>query len=666
MRTLLALCLFLLSSQLSAQKLVSYYDSNQRAYGYKDSAGTVVITPTFSLSMDFSEGLGLVRANDKYGFINAAGKVVIPLIYYKANSFSNGVAAVSDSITYSFIDKTGKKKFPQTFADASSFSDGLAEVMNKDSLRGYINITGNLTIPYQYKATWRFSEGIAFASKQSGIWQAINQKNEVKFTKEAVRIWPYRNGFAAIQLKHEVKYNYGNEWNFINREGNLLSNDRFESVEDFDGKTARVQNYNKSTRGLNYGMIDNTGKLVIPTKYTYLKKYGKGYLFSTDTEMFPEWYGYIDSAFKAAISENYKFKGTFGDSLFLVQLKDKYSAKLNLLNSAGKELIPLSYRSYDYYDHKDNPILVFFTDHGASITGRTYNIRIGLIGQELLFPDMKYEIFVDEKPYSSSPIMDLSGKSLVDKSFKLIYHSSYKNFGADLDKFEKLKRKNPIAGKDSTWFFDKKTKKLIPLKYFVLSGDDFSDGLLKVTSNFLANEYGTDKASKFGFLDSTFKLVIPMIHSDVRNFKEGLAVIKKTKPDGYSYSYGFINKKGIEIIKPQYEDATDFNNGYCIVKVEGKADGISILDKTGKVKTVIPDVKYFFLLEATKEGLVFAESNQGKWGLWNVQGKNIIPAEYDLNKSMYPSVPSFDKKGRVALDKDGKMIIFDTAGKVIQ
>ena len=60
MRILLAFAFYLLSFQLSAQKLSSYYDPAKRAYGYKDSNGTVVIAPTYSPAMDFSEGLGLV------------------------------------------------------------------------------------------------------------------------------------------------------------------------------------------------------------------------------------------------------------------------------------------------------------------------------------------------------------------------------------------------------------------------------------------------------------------------------------------------------------------------------------------------------------------------------------------------------------------------------
>lgn len=112
-----------------------------------------------------------------------------------------------------------------------------------------------------------------------------------------------------------------------------------------------------------------------------------------------------------------------------------------------------------------------------------------------------------------------------------------------------------------------------------------------------------------------------MTHTDIRNFKEGLGRITISKPQGYSRIYGFINKKGIKIIKAQFEDATDFNNGYFIVKTVGKEDGISVLDKLGKSKLDLPGMKFFSQLEVSKEEFVFSEKTQGKKGLWNIQGK---------------------------------------------
>lgn len=51
-------------------------------------------------------------------------------------------------------------------------------------------------------------------------------------------------------------------------------------------------------------------------------------------------------------------------------------------------------------------------------------------------------------------------------------------------------------------------------------------------------------------------------------FNDGRCLIRKLK-DGINY-FGFINEKGVEIIKPQFLNATNFSNGYAIVVVASK------------------------------------------------------------------------------------------------
>jgi hypothetical protein len=51
-------------------------------------------------------------------------------------------------------------------------------------------------------------------------------------------------------------------------------------------------------------------------------------------------------------------------------------------------------------------------------------------------------------------------------------------------------------------------------------------------------------------------------------FNDGRCLITKLKGD--TPYFGFINEKGIEIIKPQFLNATNFSNGYAIVIVASK------------------------------------------------------------------------------------------------
>lgn len=51
-------------------------------------------------------------------------------------------------------------------------------------------------------------------------------------------------------------------------------------------------------------------------------------------------------------------------------------------------------------------------------------------------------------------------------------------------------------------------------------------------------------------------------------FYDGRCLIKKIIAN--TYYFGFINEKGVEIIKPQFLNATNFSNGYAIVVVQSK------------------------------------------------------------------------------------------------
>jgi hypothetical protein len=50
---------------------------------------------------------------------------------------------------------------------------------------------------------------------------------------------------------------------------------------------------------------------------------------------------------------------------------------------------------------------------------------------------------------------------------------------------------------------------------------------------------GVKQDDKWGFIDKTGKVVIPLIHNDVRSFSEELGGVKQDD------KWGFINKKGV-------------------------------------------------------------------------------------------------------------------------
>ncbi|MFN6096330.1 MAG: WG repeat-containing protein [Dolichospermum sp.] len=62
--------------------------------GFINTIGKLVITCQFDDAKSFSEGLAIVKIEEKWGFINTIGKLVIPCQFYDAKSFSELLAIV--------------------------------------------------------------------------------------------------------------------------------------------------------------------------------------------------------------------------------------------------------------------------------------------------------------------------------------------------------------------------------------------------------------------------------------------------------------------------------------------------------------------------------------------------------------------------------------------
>ena len=132
-----------------------------RQWGYIDSAGEIVIKPSFEAAWPFSAGVARVLARDRFGFIDASGEWVVPPIFDQVADFSSGLAPVEQK-GYYFIDKSGSQAFPGRFAEASHFFKGLAHVqlfdIGKDGLSevsqkfAYINTSGKVV--FSYEQSW--------------------------------------------------------------------------------------------------------------------------------------------------------------------------------------------------------------------------------------------------------------------------------------------------------------------------------------------------------------------------------------------------------------------------------------------------------------------------------------------------------------------------------
>ena len=126
---------------------------------------------------------------------------------------------------------------------------------------------------------------------------------------------------------------------------------------------------------------------------------------------------------------------------------------------------------------------------------------------------------------------------------------------------------------NSRWgFIDTSGKMVVTPQYGEVHG--FSEGLAGVCS----------KPSSCGYIDGDGKVAIPMQFGDARSFSEGLAAVCvgkcKHKNDG---KFGFIDHSGHFVVNPQYDDVEDFKSGVAKVTLgKGDDEKAGYIDKTGK------------------------------------------------------------------------------------
>jgi hypothetical protein len=115
-------------------------------------------------------------------------------------------------------------------------------------------------------------------------------------------------------------------------------------------------------------------------------------------------------------------------------------------------------------------------------------------------------------------------------------------------------------------------------------------------------------------------------------FKEGMT------PVGKAGKWGFVDKKGNEIVKPTYDEVSGFSGGLAQVKKNGK---LGYVDQTGK-EVVKPD---YDELNSFVEGLLLVKKN-GLFGYVDESGNEAITPQFEEAESFSEGLANVKIEGR--------------------
>ncbi|WP_369765803.1 WG repeat-containing protein [Flavobacterium sp. WC2429] len=186
-----------------------------------------------------------------------------------------------------------------------------------------------------------------------------------------------------------------------------------------------------------------------------------------------------------------------------------------------------------------------------------------------------------------------------------------------------------VHGDNSWGFNDSKGNVVIPLgKYTFLNPIDEHKMIHAM------------KGNKYGYIDIHQNEIVPIIYEELDLYSEGLAAAK------IKGKYGFLDRKGKEIIVFQFEEVEDFNHlGLAKVKMGSK---YGIINEKGE-PIISFEFQNIILLESIK---LIAVCKNNKWAFYSNLGKQLSDFIYDE--------VSFSKSSLILVKKEGKVGYLDS------
>lgn len=208
--------------------------------------------------------------------------------------------------------------------------------------------------------------------------------------------------------------------------------------------------------------------------------------------------------------------------------------------------------------------------------------------------------------------------------------------------------------KDSGWyggFIDRRGKLIIRHGLYERAGE-FADGLLAIQIR-----------GKWGYVNSTGKIVIEPKFDQVKAFSEGRAAIGVDQGRYKKTRWGFINKAGSILVEPQFEDVGLFSEGLSVAgsKSNWVEEGLGYIDDQGNWK--ITQQFYYAVKFSCGLAHVVLKPKEGKFISAFIDKNGNIKVD-PLRFSSYGKIFS---EGFLSFSKrvKEKAGYIDTAGKVV-
>jgi WG containing repeat len=569
-------------------------------------------------------------------------------------------------------------------SDPRPFSEGMA--INYDTFKGagFIDTTGKLVIPYQFKYATNFKEGVCLVSTSDEKNYFIDKKGNKLFQVNSGQYEIFENGIFldAINLG-----NYTYEYQYLDKTGKPMIPVKYKNAARFENGLACV-----SVDGENFGYINRQGKNVIPNLYRNCSSYenkrplvlfkknsDKPYYYDTDGTLLNQ---------DSTIEYLYLFK----DDYFGLK---KQNGKFGIMHRNQKYLVEPTlnflYKS-DFFYCADNSIFDFLHKKILDIPSEWHvNPIYGALTLERKSNNKNLKAFITqdgklskntylsiEKIYSNDVLVaqdtfNKFGMIGVDESILLAFEYDKITKSREIDPNHYLVKKDKkqgvidIQGKViipaiyDTLFYNQTNYRTKAYDAFIVKKTDlwgvidiFGNTVVPVAYEYLSNNLLglAQKNGKLGMIDKLANVVIPFEYDNI-DIAEAADWLNLEK-DGH---YGLANTQNLRMVVPAIFDYCQFKSdeirnvaiGYLgkqkqVFSYQGKQltpllDNITVLPPTGNFYTG-------YMLEKDK-----------KFGIVENNFDVILPIEFD-------KIDIIKNKFYIAT-KNGKTYFYQKNGKAL-
>jgi hypothetical protein len=302
-----------------------------------------------------------------------------------------------------------------------------------------------------------------------------------------------------------------------------------------------------------WGVIDKTGNTILPFIYQQLDDVSEGLVFAKNGGLWGAIDLMGDTVLQFGLIDDAGTEGLFGrdkkafrNGLVIARAKPGDGAGDGLMNKKGEWVVLPKYSAIHYNEEAkvyitenedpDNDkrfLFALFDEAGKSIPLPAYN-SIYPAGQNYIVAKGDCDAFgLVDNGANSAPCKF----GLVDKTGKVIIPLNYSNiFGTTNKEILEVELKEKVAGttkpKIKIGFYNSKGKELVPIKYDYVPYDStrkayFNDFARTYVSKVSDGIINVSKDGKFGAIDLTGKVIIPLQYDFLSSFEEGIAFAKK-------------------------------------------------------------------------------------------------------------------------------------------